>query len=268
MIRRPIGGRATIVLGVVGVLLLVSVYAFLSHRQHQKNPNDRTIPTATQLAEGVTRAFTTDPATGKIWVVSDGAATASRLFLGLLLAVVGAVLIGYAMGCYPPVAALLHPPVSFLGKIPPTAMLAVFFVTVGVNFELYAAMIVFGVLPALTQTLYHAAKEDVPDELIYKAHTLGATQAEIVANIIFRQTLPKLIDGVRLAVGPAMVFLIAAEWIAADVGFGHRIKLLSRQVDMRVVYVYLAILGATGFGLDLFLAWLRRRLCPWYEEAA
>ncbi len=131
---------------------------------------------------------------------------------------------------------------------------------------MYITMIVFGVLPSLSQTVYLAAKYDVPDELIYKAYTLGASQMEIVWNVLFKHILPKVLDGIRLQVGPAMVFFIAAEWMVGHAGFGYRIKLQQRKVDMRVVYVYLAFLGAAGFTIDSSLIWLRRRLCPWYSE--
>ena len=93
-----------------------------------------------------------------------------------------ALVVGMAMGCYPPVDALLGPPLSFLAKIPPTAMLAVFFVLVGTNLEFYVAMIAFGTAPTLAQAVHQAARKDVPDELVDKARTLGASQAEIIRN--------------------------------------------------------------------------------------
>ena len=67
-------------------------------------------------------------------------------------------------------------------------------------------------------------------------------------------------------IGPAMVFLVAAEWMLGDVGFGVRLKLQSFKTNMNVVYIYLAILGVTGFAMDSFLIWLRRRICPWFGQ--
>ena len=93
-----------------------------------------------------------------------------------------------------------------------------------------------------------------------------ASNGEIVWNVIFRQTLPKITDSIRLQIGPAMVYLIAAEMVCGDVGFGYRIRLQSRLLNMSVVYPYLALLAAFGFGIDYGLRRLQRALCPWYAR--
>ncbi len=123
-------------------------------------------------------------------------------------------------------------------------------------------MIGFGVLPSLAQTVYLSVK-DVPDEYLYKAYTLGASHVEVVWNVVFRQVLPKLIDAIRLQLGPAMVYLIAAEMVVGDVGFGYRIRLQSKLLNMDVVYPYLVILAVFGFTVDYALLKLQRKMCPW-----
>ena len=70
----------------------------------------------------------------------------------------------------------------------------------------------------------------------------------------------------RLSIGPAMVYLLAAELLVSDEGFGYRIRLLSRRLDMMVVYPYLVLLAGFGFGMDHALRGLRGWLCPWYED--
>jgi NitT/TauT family transport system permease protein len=151
-----------------------------------------------------------------------------RAILRLALGAGGAVVLGLLMGCFTPIEAFCHPPLSLLSQIPPTAALAVFFVLVGTGQEMYVAMIAFGILPALAQTVYLAVKE-FPEELQYKSYTLGATHAEVIGSIILAQVLPKLLDALRLVIGPAMVYLIAAEMVVGDVGFGYRIRLQSNS---------------------------------------
>ena len=145
-------------------------------------------------------------------------------------------------------------------------MLAVYFVLVGTELKMYVAMISLGIFPTLAQSVYQAAKKDVSDHAIYKAYTLGASHAETIWNVVFRQTLPRIIENVRLQIGPAMVFLLAAEWMVGGEGFGYRLKIHSRLQGMNVVYSYLIVLGATGLMLDWCLSRTRRRLCPWFGE--
>ncbi len=264
MIRRPIKPGTRITLAIVSVLVLCGIYTLLSVRQHHKNPNDTTIPTWSQIGEGIKKSVTPQPGSGEIILWEDGVATYVRLFEGLFIAVGAALVFGIAMGCYAPVEAVLQTPLSIAAKIPPTAMLAVFFVLVGINQGFFIAMIVFGVTPTLAQAIYQSAKKDVPEELLNKAATLGASQGEQIWNVVFKQVLPRLIESVRLQIGPAMVFLIAAEYVVADVGFGYRLRLEGRKVNFNIVYFYLGLLGASGFLIDYALLTARRKLCPWF----
>jgi len=258
MIRQPISRRARTALGTLSVVLLLGGYTIASHCQHLRNPNDKTMPSWRQLGQGIKEA-----AAVKGWLWQDARATGWRLLLGMVLGTIGAVAIGLAMGCSRTIEALLLPLMAFLAKVPPTAILGVFFVVVGIDLKLYVAMILFGMVPTMGQSVYLAVRE-VSDEYLYKAYTLGASNAEAVWNVIVRTILPKLIDAFRLAIGPAVVYIIAAEMVQSDVGMGYRIRLQSRLLDMKVVYPYVAMLAAFCFGVDFGLKRLQKALCPWY----
>src|SRR5205085_128992 len=145
---------------------------------------------------------------------------------------------------------------TFFSKIPGTAMLVIFFAVFGIGLQFYVAMIVFGLFPTLVQSVYHAAKEDVPEELIFKARTLGATQLECIYDVIYKHILPRILEAVRLAIGPAMIFLLAAEYANGGEGFGCRLR-LEQKKDMSLPYVYILLLGTTGLFLDTSLRWIQ-----------
>lgn len=264
MIRRPISYSAKLLLGLLSIVFLLMAYSWLSHRQHQKNPTDTSIPTWTQLKEGIMR--TIEPKdSGESWLWVDAKATGYRLFLGLLCGIAGSLFIGILMGCFPKVEAFLYPPLSFFAKIPPTAAVAVFMVMAGTETPMYVSMIAFGILPTMAVAIFLTVKS-FPDELQFKAYTLGASHSEVIWTIIFKFVLPKLIETTRLMIGPAMVYLIAAEMVFAYVGFGYRIRLRSRLTDMSVVYPYLALLAFFGYFMDFALRQMARWLCPWQEN--
>ncbi len=280
MIRQPISTRTHILLGISSICLVVVLYSWLSFRQHQKNPKDTTIPNLSQFVDGWQQILIPDvrdgeaafrvgdlwPPSSRIWLVHDMGVTYYRLFLGVLVGSLIALAIGMAMGCFAPAEAFFLPPLSLLAKIPPTAMLAVYFVLFGTELKMYVAMIALGIFPTLAQSIYQAAKKDVSQHAIYKAYTLGASHTETIWNVVFRQILPRIIENVRLQIGPAMVFLVAAEWMVGGEGFGYRLKIYSRLQGMNVVYSYLIVLGGTGLLIDWGLSTLRRKLCPWFGE--
>jgi NitT/TauT family transport system permease protein len=264
-VRGRLSRGQALALGLLSVVLVLLAYAWLSHTQHALNPNDTTIPSFVQLWDGVKMALEPNARSGERWLVEDAIATANRLAWGLGLGTALAVLLGLHMGVFPAVEALFIVPLSLAAKVPPTAAMAVFFALVGLDNEMYISMIVFGVTPTLAQAIFLSVKE-VPMERVHKAHMLGASRFEVVWSIVFREILPKVIDAVRLQIGPAMVFLIAAEMVVGDVGFGYRIRLQSRLLHMNVVYPYLLYLAAFGFCMDWLLRKLQSRLCRWYVE--
>ena len=83
----------------------------------------------------------------------------------------------------------------------------------------------------------------------------------VALNVIGHRVLPKIIEGIRLQIGPALVYLIAAEMLFAGEGFGYRIRLESKLTHMNVVYPYLALVALIGYGLDMALLRLNRLLC-------
>ncbi len=263
MIRKPIKKRWRIILGILSIILMVGTYTFISHRQHETNPDDTTIPTWKQLKGGVKTALEVNRRSGERWIVVDSIATLKRLLLGLFFGIAGALVFGLLMGCLGVMESFFIPPLTILALIPPTAALAVYFVLVGTDTEMYVTMIALGIGATMARVIYLAVK-DVPHDLLYKAYTLGASECEVVWNVIFRYILPKFLDTIRLHIPPAMIFLIAAEMVCGDVGFGYRIRLQSRLLNMSVVYPYLAMLAAYGFTMDFGLRKLQRLICPWY----
>lgn len=264
MIRQPIARPTTIALGVASFVVLVLGYAWLSQRAHVENPRNKTLPNLQQFSEGWQRMATGG---GGIDVPADVWASGSRLALGVGSGVLLAFVCGLAMGCFAWFEALLLPPISFFAKIPPTAMLAVYFVVFGAtSIQIYIALIALGVFPTLAQAICQAAQKDVDDHAVNKSYTLGASHFEVVWEVVLRQILPRIIENTRLQVGPAMVFLIAAEYALADVGFGYTLRIQSRLQNMNIVYTYLAMLAVAGLVIDWLLILLRRWLCPWFGK--
>ena len=288
-IKQPIKQRWKIVLGVSGVFILLAIYSYLSYRQHVKNPTDTTMPNFSQLMDGIKMvtaprenalqaAFgvveeTSSNPIVRFWtqswktmIVQDAWATYSRLVKGLVWGCVLSMILGTLMGCFDGLASFLLPTLSFLSKVPGTAMLAVFFVLTGTGETMFIAMIGFGILPTLTQSIYLSARDDLHHEEIDKAYTLGASNLEVIWEVVFPQILPKILDNIRLQLGPAMVFLIAAEMLVGQVGMGYQVRMQQRLLHMNVVYDYLFILGATGLLMDNGMLSFRQWWCPWFDR--
>ncbi|MEC8556958.1 MAG: ABC transporter permease subunit [Planctomycetota bacterium] len=269
MIRQPIPTWLFLTLAASGLILAIFAYGGLSARLTEENPSQSVLPGVKGFLEGVekvTKARGSESRPKPSWISRDIRTTYWRLFSGLVLGAFVSILVGIAMGAYTAVEAFLSPVITFMAKIPPTAMLAIYMVVFGTKYEMYVALIGFGIFFTMVQSIYQSVKKDVAEDHIDKAYTLGASEFEVILEVIWRQILPRVIDNIRLHIGPAMVFLIAAEMLFAAEGFGYTIRQQSRLANMNVVYIYLAILGVTGLLMDYALMQLRRWLCPWFGD--
>src|SRR6185295_12870944 len=78
-----------------------------------------------------------------------------------------------------------------------------------------------GVIPVIIRDLALRAGE-LPAEQLIKAQTLGASTWQLIVRVVLPQIWPRLIDSLRLTLGSAWLFLIAAEAIASTEGLGYR----------------------------------------------
>ena len=268
MIRKPINHPLRIALGIASFCALVGLYTVVSNRAYEKNVDQKTIPGWTQGDRSIAMAIqkiTTRDDDQQPWLVQDAGISMKRFGLGMLLGASLAFIVGIAMGCFAPVEAFLRPPISFLASIPPTAMIAVYMILFGLKLQMFVAVIGVGIFPTLAQSIFQGVKNDVSEAAINKAYTLGASQFEIIWEVVIPQILPRIIDAIRLQVGPAMIFLIAVEYSLGSEGMGYRLRNAPRGNYYNVIYVYLVLLGIFGMLVNWMLTAFRRWWCPWFE---
>jgi len=105
--------------------------------------------------------------------------------------------------------------------------------------------------------------QELPAEQLIKAQTLGASTWQIVLRVVLPQLWPRLIDALRLSLGSAWLFLIAAEAIASTEGLGYRIFLVRRYLAMDVILPYVAWITGLAFVTDALLRLLRAKAFGW-----
>lgn len=259
------GSRLLLILLPFALVLLV--YFSSSATRLAENPNDKLLPSAAQMADAIDRlAFTEDKRTGQYLFWADSAASLTRLGLGLGIAALAGLTLGIAAGSLPLFGAPLSPLLTVLSMIPPLAILPILFIVFGLGELSKVMLIVIGVTPMLARDLEQRARE-IPNELLIKAQTLGASTWTLILRLVLPQLLPRLLISLRLVLGSAWLFLIAAEAIASTDGLGYRIFLVRRYMAMDVILPYVAWITLLAWLMDLGLRQLTRLCFPWYEGA-
>jgi NitT/TauT family transport system permease protein len=263
LINRRLNRLGLLTLGLAPFLLLLAIYAGSSAVRHAENAGDKLLPTGSAFVDAVRRmAVEPDARTGDILLWSDTAASLRRLGIGLLVATALGLVVGVATGLIPYVRAGLSPLVAVASMVPPMALLPILFIVFGLGELSKVVLIVIGISPFMMRDLALRI-EELPSEQLIKAQTLGLSSWQIVTRIVVPQMLPRLLDGLRLSLGPAWLFLISAEAIAAEVGLGYRIFLVRRYLAMDVILPYVAWITTLAFFMDLTLRYVNRRAFPW-----
>lgn len=254
----PQRGSGTL-LALLPFVLIAFLYVAGSAERRAANPNDKLLPPVSEMAAAVKRAaFEPDRRTGDYVLWTDTGASLQRLAIGLGIATAGGLIFGLAIGVLPLVSATLAPLVGVLSMIPPMAMLPILFIVFGLGEVSKVVLIVIGVMPFLIRDLTLSVS-NLPLEQLVKAQTLGASTWQVTIRVVLPQIMPRLIEAVRLSIGPAFLFLISAEAIAAENGLGYRIFLLRRYLAMDTILPYVAWITLLAFVLDWTLARLARR---------
>jgi len=186
----------------------------------------------------------------------------ARLLTALAISALIGIMLGVVIGVLPYLRATFAPLLAVVSLIPPLAILPILFIVVGLGETAKITLIVIGVAPVIARDLAMRAAE-LPGEQIIKAQTLGASTWQLVLRVVLPQMWPRLVDSLRLTLGSAWLFLIAAEAIASTEGLGYRIFLVRRYLAMDVILPYVAWITLLAFSMDGLLRLLRAKAFAW-----
>jgi NitT/TauT family transport system permease protein len=260
--RHPTQGSA-LFLAVLPFILLISAYLVGSNARLAANPADKLLPSPATLAHTMHQyVFEEDERSGDILFWADTSASLKRIVIALAISATLGVAMGLTMGVIPYVRVTLTAFIGAISLIPPLALLPILFIVAGLGELAKVVLIIIGVAPIMVRDLALRVAE-LPPEQIIKAQTLGASTWQLMLRIVMPQLWPRLIDALRLSLGSAWLFLIAAEAIASTEGLGYRIFLVRRYLAMDVILPYVAWITLLAFAMDALLRLVRAKAFAW-----
>jgi NitT/TauT family transport system permease protein len=257
----------------------IGAYLYTAHTRHRANPEDRVVPTISQMARGLTDAAV-QPAEDDE-AIADGASLAarfshsmlwkdtratSRRFLLSMLLLIPAVLLGLHMGLFPYIGVFFLRFVLFFDKIVALSLLPILFIAFGIDELSKIMLIVIGVAPTIILDTFNLTRA-VPPEQVVKAFTLGAGDFDVAYRVVLKQIMPRVLNSIRLNLKGVVLFLFAGEMIASTDGLGYRIALLRRHMGMDVIIPYVLWVALLLFLVDFGMRWINRAVHPWFREA-
>lgn len=174
-------------------------------------------------------------------LVRSAVTSFTRVTTGFVLAVIVAVPLGVYMGTFPPVAAFFRP-LALVGAYVPIVVfipltLAWFGLTEVQKYGFLFIGCFVALLPLVIKTI-----SDVPAAYLDVAVTKGATQWQLVWQVIFPVALADIWDHLRGVYGVGWGWIILAEVVNAEKGLGYLISVSERRGHTASLYAVIIVI--------------------------
>ncbi len=186
----------------------------------------------------------------------------ARVVIGFALGCLFGIPLGYAMGLNGWLRGWFDPIVEFMRPVPPLALIPLVIIWFGIGEQGKISLLFLAALWIMTI----AARSGVSGVNISKVHaaySLGASKTQILTRVIMPNSLPDIFTGARVAMGVCWGTVVAAELVAAEKGIGKMIIAASKFQLTDIVIVGIVIIGIIGFGIEVLMRIIEKRLIPW-----
>jgi ABC-type nitrate/sulfonate/bicarbonate transport system permease component len=206
-----------------------------------------------------------DAVTGDLFL--NMSLTLYRALVGFLIAAAGGILLGVLMTQSRATRWFFDPIISVGFPMPKIAFLPVVILWLGLFDLSKISMVVFdAIFPVVTATI--VGIRGVEKELIWSARNMGATDRELMWQIVLPAALPQILTGLQVALPIALIVAVVAEMAMGGYGLGGAMMTASRFANSRGVFAGIVEIAVVGYVLVKGMAILRRRLLIWHQEAS
>ena len=173
-----------------------------------------------------------------------------RVAIGFGSAAIIGIPVGLTLGWYPALNQVVNPVLQILRPISPIAWIPVAIILLGVGDHAATFLIFLGALfPILIACVDGVS--NVPSVFRLAGRNFGLNPLRMLVQVVFPAALPKILVGLRIALGIAWLVVVAAEMIAVDSGLGYLV-IDSRNSGKRydLVVAAMLVIGLIGLLLD------------------
>jgi ABC-type nitrate/sulfonate/bicarbonate transport system permease component len=205
-----------------------------------------------------------DASAGDLWI--NMTLTLYRAFAGFAIAATIGVAVGFAMARSRVAHWFFDPLISVGFPMPKIAFLPVIILWLGTFDVSKISMVVFdATFPVVTGTLVGIAS--VERELIWSARNMGASEREVLRQVVLPAALPQIMTGLQVALPLALIVAVVSEMVMGGYGLGGAMMTAYRFANSAGVFAGIVEIAAVGWVVVKAMALVRRRLLLWHPEA-
>ena len=208
------------------------------------------------IATGEFKAFKIPVPSGHIWD------SFLRVFLGLVFGIILGVPLGLFMGLNRFAKGFFDPLVELYRPVPPLAWAPLVITVFGID-NVGKVFLLFMVSFSIMIISARAGASGTQLSKIHAAHSLGASRWQILREVIFPNSLPEILTGVRVAVGMCWGTLVAAEFLAGTTGIGFVENVARKYMQYEVIWITIFVMGMLGLLFDVTIRKIIDKTIPW-----
>ncbi len=192
--------------------------------------------------------------------------TLYRALAGFAIASLAGIALGVGMTRSRFLRWLFDPVISIGFPMPKIAFLPVITLWLGFYDVSKISMVVFdAIFPVVTATI--AGTLAVERELLWSARNLGASERQMLREVVFPAALPQIMTGLQVALPIALIVAIVTEMFMGGYGLGGAMNTAARFADSRGVFAGIVEIAVIGYALVKGMTLMRRRFLLWHQEA-
>jgi ABC-type nitrate/sulfonate/bicarbonate transport system permease component len=188
-----------------------------------------------------------------------------RMATGFAIGSVAGVLVGIMMASFPLADAALRSLVELLRPIPLPAIVPPLILLLGIDHAMKVFAVAFACFfPVLVNTV--GGVRAVDPTALDVARTFQVGRLRTLLRVVLPASLPFILAGLRTSLALALIVSVVAEMIAGSEGIGYYIMTMQYAMQPSAMYAAIFLLAAVGYGLNLALLAVERRLVPWWQR--
>jgi taurine transport system permease protein len=185
-----------------------------------------------------------------------------RVFLGLVLGIIFGVPLGLFMGLNRFAKGFFDPLIELYRPVPPLAWAPLIISVLGID-NVGKVFLLFMVSFSIMIISARAGASGTQLSKIHASHSLGASRWQILRYVIFPNSLPEILTGVRVAIGMCWGTLVAAEFLAGTTGIGFVENVAKKYFQYEVIWITIFVMGMLGLLFDVTLRKIIAKTIPW-----
>lgn len=171
---------------------------------------------------------------------------------GLLLAILVGVIVGAVIGLSRFAAVTALPTIEGLRAIPSVAFIPLALLMFGYGLPMEGSVVFYACIwPVLIATI--DGVRGVEPRLLEVGRAMQFNFAESIWKIVLPAALPRIIVGIKIAAGFALVVAVTVEIVVNPRGLGYALVVAQQRLDIDLMYAQLLWLGLLGVALNVLI---------------